>query len=64
MKNNVLQLSHGIKNIHQSKFYQQHTHWRKIYLQLPLLTVCELILFRQIKKLAVFVGLYESFLHF
>ena len=53
MKNNVLQLSHGIKNIHQSKFYQQHTHWRKIYLQLPLLTVCELILFRQIKKLAV-----------
>ena len=25
MKNNAFQLSHGIKNIHPSKFYKEHT---------------------------------------
>ena len=34
------------KNIHWSKFYQQYTHWIKRFLQLLLLKICELILFK------------------
>ena len=50
MKSNVFQLSHKIKNIHRSKLQQQHTHWRKGFLQLPLLMICGSFLFRQSKK--------------
>ena len=39
-----------MKNIHQSKLYQYYTHWRKDFLQLPLLKVCGSFLFRQSKK--------------
>ena len=31
IKNNVFQLSHGIKNIHRSKLHVQHTLWRKTF---------------------------------
>ena len=30
-KNNIFQLSHGTKHIHQSKMHLQHTHRRKIF---------------------------------
>ena len=50
MKSNVFQLSHRIKNIHRRKLYQQHTHWRKGFLQLVLVKVCGSFLFRQSKK--------------
>ena len=46
--NNVFQLSHRTKSIRRSKLYL------KIFLQLPLLKVCE-----SIKKLEVYFGLYE-----
>ena len=53
-------LSHGTKNIHRSKLHLKHTQWRKKILQLMLLNVCESFRFRQIKKLEVYFGLYES----
>ena len=59
-ENNVFQLSHGTKSIHQSKLHLYYTHWRKTFLQLLLLKVCESFIFRQIKKGEVYFGLYES----
>ena len=50
MKGNILQLSHGIKNIYQSNSYQEHTHWTEGFPQLLLLKVCGAFLFRQSKK--------------
>ena len=37
-----------------------NTHWKKYFLQLLLLKVCGSFRFRQIKKLEVYFGLYES----
>ena len=58
-KNNVFQLSHGLKNINRSKLHLEHTHRRKRFLQLllfkdvqnflVLLTVCESFRFRQMR---------------
>ena len=31
-KNDVFQLSHGVKNIHRNKFYQQHTQCAERFL--------------------------------
>ena len=50
MKTNVFQLSHRIKNIHQTKLYEQHTHWRKGFSLLPLLKDCESLFFEQSRK--------------
>ena len=63
-KNNVFQLSHGTKNIHQSKLHLQHTLWRKSFLQLLLLKVCESFRFGNIKKLEVHFCLHESYFTF
>ena len=53
------------QNIHLSKLHLEHTHWRKLFLQLLLLKVCELFRFGHVKKLEeVYFGLYESSLHF
>ena len=49
MEHDVFQLSHGIKNIHRSKFYQQHTQWMKSLLQLLLLKVCGLCILKSVK---------------
>ena len=48
------------KNIHRSKLHLELTHWRRIFLQLLLLKVCELFRLRDTKKLEVYFGLYES----
>ena len=48
--NYVFQLSHGIKYIHRSNLHPQHTHWRKYFVQLILLKVCESCRFEQSKK--------------
>ena len=56
-KNNVFQLSHGIKNIEASCIY---TQWSKFFLQLLLLKVCESFRLGQLKKPEVHFGLYES----
>ena len=50
MKSNVFQLSQVIKNIHRSKFYQWHTHWRKGLLESLLSKTCGSFLFRQSEK--------------
>ena len=50
MKSNVFQLSQVIKNIHRSKFYQRHTHWRKGFLESLLSKACGSFLFRQSEK--------------
>ena len=50
MKSNVFQLSQVIKNIHRSKFYQWHTHWRKGFLESLLSKACGSFLFRQSEK--------------
>ena len=47
MKSNVFQLSHEIKNIYRSRFYQLHTHRRKAFLKLLLLKICGSFLFKQ-----------------
>ena len=44
MKKMLSQLSHRIKNIHQSKLCQYHTDWRKSFSQL-IFKDCELLLF-------------------
>ena len=31
MKDNVFQLSHGIKSIHQNKLYQQYTQDKRLF---------------------------------
>ena len=49
-KNNDFKLSNGTKHVHQSKLYLEHAHWRKGFLQLLLLKVCESFLLRQSKK--------------
>ena len=50
MKSNVFQLSQVIKNIHRSKFYLWHTHWRKGFLESLLSKTCGSFLFRQSEK--------------
>ena len=50
MKSNVFHFSHGIKNIHRSKFYQWYTHWRKRFLKLLLWKVYGSFLLRQTEK--------------
>ena len=52
---------YGMKNTHGSKLYQQHAHWRKDFLQMPLLKVCGSFL---VRKQMTYFGLFESFLHF
>ena len=46
----VFQLSNAIKKIHQSMLYQWYTHFGETFLQLLLLKVWEMFLFRQSKK--------------
>ena len=54
---------HMVQKTFRSKFYQQHTHWIT-FLQLLLLKIFVLILFKQIKIRKVHFGLFESSLHF
>ena len=51
MKNTVVQLSHGIKNIYQNNVFQQHIAYtlEKKILQQLLLKVCEFF-FRESEK--------------
>ena len=63
-KNNVSQLSHGIKNIHRSKLHQLYTYLGNTFLQLLLLKVFEAFLLDRVKKLVAHFGRYESSLHF
>ena len=65
IKNNVFQLSHGIKNIHRRKLYQSYTDLRKTFLQLFLGTIARCLHFPdRVEKLVVYLGLYESSSHF
>ena len=49
-KNNVFQLSHGIRNTRRSKFHQWHTYCRRTFGQLPFLKVCESFGFAQCQR--------------
>ena len=57
MKNNVPQLSHGMKNIYRSKVVTMTYTLRKSLLQLLLLKVFELFLIKQSKKTCSILGL-------
>ena len=57
MKNNVPQLSHGMKNIYRSEVVTMTYTLRKSLLQLLLLKVFELFLIKQSKKTCSILGL-------
>ena len=64
MKYDVSQLSHGVKNIHRNKLYQQQMRWRESFLQLLLLKVSESFILRQSKNILLYFGVNQSPLHF
>ena len=41
LKDDALQLSHGVKNIYQNRLYQYRTYYRESFLWLLILKICE-----------------------